>query len=198
MKVTALVMAGGKASRMGGNIEKPLLRVARKTMLQHVIEALKGVKTIVRIVVATSFNTPQTSIEANNLGVEVLATPGDGFEKDMRYVIRKLDLQDVLVVSADLPFITSDIIREAIQCYYSSRKPALAVMARIEDYERLGVKPQYIFEVDGQRLSAVGINLIDGRRIDEGELDQEVLVVSSQDLILNVNTHQELDVARKR
>ena len=183
---------------MGGNIEKPVLRIARKTMLQHVIDALRPVGAIDRIIVATSAITPQTSIEASRLGVETFLTPGDGFEEDMRYVIQKLGLQDVLVVSADLPMIKTEIIREAVQRYYHAGKPALAVMAKAEDYERLDVKPQHIFKVDGQKLSAVGINLIDGRRIGEGELDQEVLTLSSQNLLLNVNTPQELELARKR
>ena len=198
MSVTALVMAGGKATRMGGNVEKPMLQVAGKSMLQHVIDALKPVHSINRIVVAASSNTPNTTVEASELGVETLTTPGDGFEEDMRFAIRKLGLEVVLVVSADLPLITSVIVREAIQLYHSSGKPALAVMAKVENYERLGVKPQYVFEVDGQQLSAVGINLVDGRRIGEKELDQEVLIVDSQDVILNVNNSEELELARKR
>jgi adenosylcobinamide-phosphate guanylyltransferase len=156
------------------------------------------VQTIDRIVVAASSNTPNTTIEARKLGIETLDTPGDGFEEDMRFAIRKLGLKDVLVVSADLPLITPDIVREAVGRYRSSGKPALAVMVKADDYERLGAKPQYIFEVDGQRLAAVGINLVDGRHIEEKELDQEVFLVDSRDVILNVNNSQELAFARKR
>ena len=198
MSLTALVMAGGKATRMGGNVEKPMLQVDGKSMLQHVIDTLREVQTIDRIVVAASSNTPYTTIEARKLGVETLDTPGDGFEEDMRLAIRKLGLKDVLVVSADLPLITPDIVREAVGRYRKSGKPALAVMVKVEDYERLGAKPQYIFEVDGQRLTAVGINLVDGRHIEEKELDQEVFLVDSRDVILNVNNSRELELARKR
>ena len=198
MSLTALVMAGGKATRMGVGVEKPMLQVDGKSMLQRVIVAMKEVRTIDRIVVASSSNTPNTTIEARKLGVETLDTPGDGFEEDMRFAIRKLGLEDVLVVSADLPLITPDIVREAVGRYRSSGKPALAVMVKVEDYERLGAKPQHIFEVDRQRLTAVGINLLDGRRIDEKELDQEVLLVDSQDVILNVNNTGELELARKK
>jgi adenosylcobinamide-phosphate guanylyltransferase len=197
VSLTALIMAGGRATRMGTKVEKPLLEVSGKPMLQLVIEVLKRTK-VDRIVVASSPNTPSTSIEARRMGVEVLVTPGDGFEEDTRFAIRRLSLGDVLVVSADLPFITADIVERAVQKYRSSGKPALAVMAKPEVYGEIGSKPQYLFKVDGQDFVPVGINLINGRRIDEGELDQTIFVIDSGDVVLNVNTSRELDLARKR
>ena len=182
---------------MGTKVEKPLLEVSGKSMLQLVIEVLKQTK-VDRIVVASSTNTPATSVEARRMGVEVLVTPGDGFEEDMRFAIRQLSLADVLVVSADLPFITADIVERAVQKYRSSGKPALAVMAKPEVYEKIGSKPQYLFNVDGQDLVPVGINIIDGKCIGQGELDQTILVIDSSDVILNVNTLMELDLARKK
>ena len=182
---------------MGAKVEKPLLEVSGKSMLQLVIEVLKQTS-VDRIVVASSTNTPATSIEARRLGVEVLVTPGDGFEEDMRFAIRQLSLGDVLVVSADLPFITADIVERVVQKYRSSGKPALAVMAKPEVYEEIGSKPQYLFKVDGQDFVPVGINMVDGKRIDEGELDQTIFVIDSGDAVLNVNTSTELDLARKK
>jgi adenosylcobinamide-phosphate guanylyltransferase len=182
---------------MGAIVEKPLLEVSDKSMLQLVIEVLKQTSAD-RIVVASSAHTPATSIEGRRMGVEVLVTPGNGFEEDMRYAIRQLSLGDVLVVSADLPFITPDIVERAVQKYRSSGKPALAVMAKPEVYEELGSKPQYLFKVDGQDFVPVGINMVDGKRIDEGELDQTIFVIDSGDVVLNVNTLMELDLARKK
>ena len=63
--------------------------------------------------------------------------------------------------------------------------------------EKLGSKPQYVFKIDGIDLVAVGINIIDGRRIGERELDQAVLIIESGDAVLNDNTPQELEHARK-
>jgi adenosylcobinamide-phosphate guanylyltransferase len=182
---------------MGTKVEKPLLEISGKSMLQLVIEMLKQTS-VERIVVASSTHTPATSIEARRMGVEVLVTPGDGFEEDMRFAIRRLSLGDVLVVSADLPFMTADIVERAVQKYRSSGKPALAVMAKPELYEEIGCKPQYLFKVDGQNFVPVGINIIDGKRIDEGELDQTIFIIDSGNVILNVNTLTELDLARKK
>jgi adenosylcobinamide-phosphate guanylyltransferase len=182
---------------MGTKVEKPLLEVSGKSMLQIVIEVLKQTS-VDRIVVASSTNTPATSIEARRMGVDVLITPGDGFEEDMRFAIRRFSLGDVLVVSADLPFITADVVERALQKYRSSGKPTLAVMTKPEVYERIGSKPLYLFNVDGQDLVPVGINIIDGKCIEQGELDQTVFVIDSGDVVLNVNTLMELDLARKK
>jgi adenosylcobinamide-phosphate guanylyltransferase len=116
----------------------------------------------------------------------------------MRFAISQLSLDDVLIISSDLPFVTSDIIEQAVKEYRTSGKPALAVMARAELYERLGSSPEYVFRIHGQNLVPVGINIIDGRRIDEGALDQVELVIDSGDVVLNVNTMNELASARKK
>ena len=71
-------------------------------------------------------------------------------------------------------------------------------MAKPEVYEEIGSKPQYLFKVDGQDFVPVGINMVDGKRINEGELDQTTLVIDSGDVVLNVNTLMELDLARKK
>jgi adenosylcobinamide-phosphate guanylyltransferase len=183
---------------MGGDEEKPLLEVSGKSMLQRTIDVLKQSKSIDRILVVSSPNTPATAAQAKKLGAETIVAPGDGFEEDMRFTIRQLSLGEVLIVSSDLPLITVDIIEQAVRSYLGSGKPALAVMARVELYERLGSKPEYIFRIDGQNLVPVGINIIDGRRIEEGALDETDLVIDSGDVALNVNTLNDLKAARKR
>jgi adenosylcobinamide-phosphate guanylyltransferase len=197
MTLAALVMAGGKATRMGGNVEKPLLKVAGKSMLQRVVEVIRQSSVADRIVVAATDDTLASALEAQRLGAESVITPGDGFEEDMRFAIKALSLEDVLVVSADLPFITAELVEKVVEQYYRSGKPTLAVMTRREVYEKLGSKPQYVFKIDGIDLVAVGINIIDGHRIGERELDQAVLIIESGDAVINVNTPQELEHARK-
>jgi len=190
-------MAGGEATRMNSSTEKPLLEVGGKSMLERVLDALKESEMIDRILVAVSEKTPRTAERARELNAEIISTPGDGYESDMKYVIKRLDLHDVLIVSADLPFITTHLVDHAIEEYRSSGKPALAVMIPTSIYEQLGSKPQYVFDCQGRKLAPVGINMVDGTKIDQGELDQTVLVMESKETALNVNTLEELDVARK-
>lgn len=198
MRVTALIMAGGKATRMNSATEKPLLEVGGRPMIEHVAHALRESRTVRRIVVAVSSNTPHTARKATQLNIEVIQTPGDNYVSDLRHAIRKLGDCDVLTVAADIPFITGEIVDQTVERYRSCGKPALAVMAPVDVYEKLGSKPDYVFEIDGRRLVPIGLNIIDGSRIDEPQLDQAVLVTSSEEFATNVNTLRELEAARER
>jgi adenosylcobinamide-phosphate guanylyltransferase len=115
----------------------------------------------------------------------------------MQYAIKKLHLDETLVVSADLPFLTGDIVDRAIDAFRSSGKPALSVMTPLSTYEGMGLKPEFVFEIDNRKLVPIGLNLIDGTRIDEPELDQEVLELDSKDLTLNVNAQSDYELARQ-
>ena len=183
---------------MEGVVEKPLLEISGESMLEHVIRVLRSCSSIERIVVASSRSTPATTIRAEELQVESIITPGDGFEEDMRSAIHQLSLAEVLVISSDLPFVTPHVIEEAFRKFRDERKPALAVMAPSDLYEGLGLKPNYVFEINGRKLVPVGINILDGRRINEGTLEQTELIIDSADALFNVNTLGELESARKR
>jgi adenosylcobinamide-phosphate guanylyltransferase len=196
--LTALIMAGGEATRMHHRTEKPLLEVGGKPMIQHVHEILRRSRVIDRIVVAISENTPRTAAWAQGRGVEVIETPGEGYHRDMRHAIKKLGLKGVLVVSADLPFLTTEVIKRAARTYASSRKPSVTVMAPLQVYKELRLTPSYVFETHGRSLVPIGVNIIDGRRIDEAELDQTVIITRSKELTLNVNTPAELIIANRR
>jgi adenosylcobinamide-phosphate guanylyltransferase len=197
MGVTALVMAGGKATRMVSDIEKPLTEVGGKPMLLLVVEALKKSKNIDRIVVAVSPHTPKTALAAREIGVEVMETRGLGYEEDMKFAIKQRKLRDVMVISADLPLLTPVLVDRAIESYKREMKPALTVMAPAEIVEKQGAKPSFVFQVGGKRMVPIGINLIDGTRIDEPELEETTLITEPDDSILNVNTIEELKVAQE-
>ena len=190
-------MAGGKATRMKSNVEKPLLKIGDKNMLERVLSALDYSKLIDQVVVAVSANTPYTALAAVKSGRRIVETPGVGYGPDMQYAIKKLNLGETLIVSADLPFLTGDIVDRAIDAFRSSGKPALSVMAPIITYEGMGLKPEYVFEINSRKLVPIGLNLIDGTRIDEPELDQAVLELDSKDLTLNVNAPSDYALARR-
>lgn len=195
MALAALVMAGGKGTRMH-EIEKPMLRIMNKPMIQYVIEALKGAELIDRIIVAVTRSTPKTSQQAIELGVEVTETPGDGYESDMKQAIKTLGLGDVVVLSADVPFLTPEIVDAAVNRYLAMKKPALTVAAPIELYTRSHFTPSYVLDVNGVKLVPVGVNIINGNMIDEPHLDETIFIIEAEGLACNVNTPAELEVAR--
>ncbi len=190
-------MAGGKATRMKSNVEKPLLKIGDKTMLERVLSALDQSKLVDQVVVAVSANTPHTALAAVKLRRRIVETPGDGYGPDMQYTIKKLRLGETLTVSADLPFLTGDIVDKAIDSFRRSGKPALSVMAPVTTFEEMGLKPEYVFEIGGRKLAPIGLNLLDGTGIDEPELDQAVLELDSRDLTMNVNAPSDYEFARQ-
>lgn len=195
MGLTALVMAGGKGTRMVLSEEKPLLRVGGKPVIEHVLAALKNAKKVSSIVVAVSDYTPKTAQLMSQLKVSVVKTPGKEYVSDMGYAVRTLGLQTVLAIGADFPLITAEIVDAIVEGYERSGKPALSVVVSMETKEQLGLGGKYGFEFNGKRVVPAGINVIDGRRIDEKELDEEIYVSDRKEVAMNINTVQELRIA---
>jgi adenosylcobinamide-phosphate guanylyltransferase len=197
MGVTALVMAGGKGTRMALSEEKPLLQVGGKPVIEHVLAALKNAKRVRSIVVAVSDYTPKTAELMRRFPVSVIKTPGKEYVSDMGYAVRTLGLQTVLAVGADLPLITAEAIDAILEFYERCGKPALSVVVSMEMKARLGLGGKYGFELNGKRVVPAGINVIDGRRIDEEELDEEIFVSDREEVAMNINTVQELRIAEE-
>jgi adenosylcobinamide-phosphate guanylyltransferase len=197
MGVTALVMAGGKGTRMASSEEKPLLQVGGNPVIQYVLNALKNAGKVDSIAVAVSDYTPKTAKLMDDFPVTVVNTPGREYVFDLGYAVKSLKLQTVLAVAADLPLITGEILDTIIERYERCGKPALVVVVPIETKEKLGLAGDYSFVMANRRVVPAGINVIDGRRIDEEELDQEVYLLDREEVAVNINTVQELKIAEK-
>lgn len=197
MGVTAVVMAGGKGTRMGLAEEKPLLLVNGTPILEHVLSALLSAKRIDAIVVAVTDYTQKTAGFAGQFPVKVVLTPGKGYIQDMQFVVKKLGLGKVLTVVADVPLITAEVVDEIVSRYEECGKPALAVAAPLETKLKLGLGLEYAFDLAGRKVVPVGINAIDGRKIDDYELEQEVFLLDRHEVAVNINTPEELHLAER-
>ena len=150
MTVTALIMAGGKGTRMTLSEEKPMLLVGGKPVIEHVIKALKNAKKVDSVVVAVSDYTPKTAQYLESLPVKVLKTPGKEYVYDMAYAVKTLELETVLTVPADMPLLTDKIVNEVVDQYVRCGKPALAVAVPVETKQKLGMSLSYAFEFEGK------------------------------------------------
>jgi adenosylcobinamide-phosphate guanylyltransferase len=197
MNITALIMAGGKGSRLKVEEEKPLVKICGEPMIKYVIDAVKGSSRISSIVVIVTKHTPKTATFARKQGLRVLYAPGKGFCLDLRYSIEKLKIGTVLALCADTPLITSGFLDNVILHYERCKKPALSVMAPLEIYERIGLSADTVFNVQGRKLVPTGVNIVDGGRLREvkGELEEEILVTEDVEAIVNVNTLEDLKIA---
>jgi len=196
MGVTALLMAGGKGSRLALSKEKPLIELDGKPIITYVLKSLKKAKSIDRIIVGVSNTTPKTTQLLSRLKISTIKTPGKEYVSDMGYAIRKLALQTVLVIGSDLPFITSEIIDLIVEKYNTSSKSALNVVVPLKTRAKLGLSRAYEFDLDKKKVVPAGINIIDGKKIDNEELDEEIFLLDRIEVALNINTKTDLQIAR--
>lgn len=198
MGVTALVMAGGRGTRMQIREEKPLVKVCGKAVIEYVISALQDAKKIDDIIVATSACTPKTAKYMSGFPVKVVETPGKDYVSDMGYASQTLKLGVFIAVAADLPLITGEVLDAIVECYERCGKPALTVAVPLSTKTKLGMCVEYSFKMDDKDVVPVGINVIDGRkRYGDEWLDQDICLIDLDELAVNINTVAELALAER-
>ncbi|MCL1978349.1 MAG: NTP transferase domain-containing protein [Candidatus Bathyarchaeota archaeon] len=196
MTVSALVMAGGKGTRMGTPEEKPLIKVCGKPVIEYVLDALKNAKKIDKIYVAVTERTPKTAKYIEKFQTKIVTTPGKDYVSDMGYATQNLKLGKFLAIAADLPLITGEILDQIVERYENCGKPALTVAVPIETKTRIGMSVEYSFKMDNKDVVPTGINVIDGnKRYGDEWLDQDIFLLDQIELAINVNTPQELQIA---
>jgi len=189
--VIALIMTGGKGTRMNFNGEKPLVLINNYPLIGYVIDALKESKKVSEIIAATSKNTPETDKFLNKSGIKTIMTPGKGYIHDLGLILSNFDENDILLtITADLPLITGDIVDKVLDEYEKSPKPAMSVMVPLEIFRKYSLKPVVVFD----NLVPSGLNILRG--INKTQ-DEEVLIVSKIELALNINTCEDIELFKK-
>jgi len=179
----AIVMAGGKGSRMNF-MEKPLIKIEGKTILERVASALS--KADLDISVAVSGYAPKTAEKARDMGLRVVETPGKGYVEDCQFLFNELNLHVALVVSADLPFISSRVVKDVIREYGKVKKPVCVAIPE-RDYISMGFSPSITIEEDNKRLVPVGINIM-----EKEEREDHIYIIDGRGGI-NINTIEEFE-----
>jgi GTP:adenosylcobinamide-phosphate guanylyltransferase len=85
-----------------------------------------------------------------------------------------------------------------VEYFFRCGKPALAVAVPQETREKLGLTRGYHFDWCGKRLVYAGINVLNGKRIEEAELEQAVYTMDKAEVAVNINTVDELRIAREQ
>jgi adenosylcobinamide-phosphate guanylyltransferase len=197
----ALVMAGGMGKRLG-KFEKPLTLLCGKPMISYVLSALLGSKNIDRIVIATSPKVKNTILwlscfikEHGN--VELIQTPGNGFVNDMIMAVGKGGIKGpALIIMADLPLLTSELIDRVVEKYRTVNSPALSVHMMLDVFTRLGLRPDTVFHKNNRLIVPCGINILDADNILEEQEDYN-LILDDEELALNINTQGELTTCER-
>jgi adenosylcobinamide-phosphate guanylyltransferase len=190
MSLDALLMAGGRGRRIGV-LEKPLLKLKGKYLIDYVLDALKGCNKIQNIYAATSENTKKTDRILKRRGIKTVITPGKGYVSDMVFALKVLGLGKTLVMSSDLPFVSSSTINWIIREYERLGKPSMTLLVPVKIFDSLNLKPSMKI---GEN-APVGINIVDGKDLNGQEAK---LISDKEELAFNINTRKDLEIAKRR
>ena len=182
----ALVMAGGKGTRMNSDSEKLLLNY-KKPVILHVIDALKDSKCFEKIIAITSPNSPKTQELLEESGIEIIKTSGKGYVQDLNSVLSSID-NDVLVTSGDLPFLDEDILKQIV-AKYNIKKIWTSFVVTKEFLESLGLSSEFEITVDGNSCILTGISLVDTKKINSFDaIKENYEVLDDKRIAFNLNT----------
>lgn len=188
-------MAGGRGSRLKRG-EKPMVTIFGRKLIEYVALALED-SSVDRIYVATTDNVPLTRTWALEWGLTVVDTPGMGFVPDMISAVKAAEVLDpILIIMADLPLITSDLVDSIIEVYEGRPEPALSTHTPLELHRRLGRRPDSLFNYQGQLIVPSGINVLDGEKIEREQEDYH-LIMERIELAVNVNVSEDLRLCER-
>lgn len=194
--IYAILMAGGRGTRLKVPCEKPLFKLHDKPLINYVLDNLDASRFIDKIIIAVSPNTLETTnyLKSLNGNFEILDTSGKDYLTDLSYILdyfEKKSQDDVLLfINADLPFISTETIDYVLEYYLNSDKDALSVLVPVEIFEDLGL--DYSYEFEGNVPS--GLNVLRSVNIVQ---DEDQLVIAKVELALNINTIPDSKVAEK-
>jgi adenosylcobinamide-phosphate guanylyltransferase len=187
-------MAGGFGSRLGMG-EKPCVELLGRPLISYVIETLQRTESIGDIYVAVSPATPNTASFIGNEyddKVKVIPTGGGNYVGDMVHAVKTTGITDpLLILMADLPLLTPELLEKVIEEYNGCGKPAMSIFSPISVCKSLGIRPDTVFNWDGKLIVPSGINILDGSQV-EHEQDYISLVLNDIEIALNVNTPDDL------
>lgn len=197
--IPALIMAGGKGSRMGLPTEKPLLSFLGKPLIDWVADAILNAQKVSEFFVITSANTPQTEKHCLDSGWRVLRTDAKGYHNDLKQAVLKANLMGpVLTMPSDVPAITGQFLDKVVSEFEGCGKDFLAVFVPIKTRRDLGLSISSTDEYKGVWYAVSGVNVINGAKVlGEGKIETSAIITEETEVLLNVNTTEDLEIAQK-
>ena len=188
----AVVMAGGRGSRMKSNDEKLLLHY-KKPLILHVIDALYASKCFDKVVVTTSPNSPKTHDFLKELEIDLIETPGNGYVEDLNQILVSFDVP-VFVISGDFPFIDDDIIKQIVANYNPDNIWKSFVVTK-QFIESLKLTAEFKVNVDDRPCYLTGISLVNSKKIHSlSSIKESYEILDDKRVAFNVNTKHDYEL----
>ncbi|MCW3133964.1 MAG: NTP transferase domain-containing protein [Methanophagales archaeon] len=184
----AIILAGGKSSRLGEVIEKALIKISGQRLIDLVVESVRESKAE-DFRVAVTKNTPKTEEFCKLMNYKTIETPGEGYHEDLQYLLPRY--HEFVSVACDIPFLRSEHINAIIEAYFS-HKPRISITGAVPlDIVPKDITTSYVFEHEGKEFVSCGINVVTS---SENSLP---FVFNEPLLAININTSDDLSMARK-
>lgn len=194
--IHAIVMAGGRGTRLKVDVEKPLFKLHNKPLIKYVLDNLSSSKLVENVIIAVSPHTVETTnyLKSLNGDFQILDTPGIDYLNDLSYILtffESISKEDILLfINADLPFINSETIDFVLTSYLESNKESLSTQVPVEIFKKLNLKYSYEF----RGVVPAGLNVL--KSVNKIQ-DECQLILPKIELALNINTLEDSLVAEK-
>ncbi len=212
--IYSVLMCGGKGTRikstMGSIMEKPLIKIKNKPLIEYLINVLIRTNKFEIIFAAVSNNTQKTRefIKANFQNrITLLETSGIGYPEDYMNILELFkntkydkvnDLKKILFLPIDVPLISSEILIQIINT--NQKKPCLTIILEKGFIKNHGIIPSYEFIIDKKKYCYSGISVIDISKIDIDNskkiklIDEEYIILNYIEIACNINTLEDLKI----
>ncbi|KQT54122.1 hypothetical protein ASG43_00360 [Aureimonas sp. Leaf454] len=193
MKLAAMLLAGGRGSRMGGDVPKPLVELAGRPLLAHVLQAVPAE---VDPVILNTFD----SEAYGAFGLPSVADRRPGFAGPLAGIeavglspcLQHAGVTHLLVLPGDTPFLT----RRVVEALIGSPGPRIRVARHRDQLQpTVALWPMAALQglsafLDAPRRHAIRAYL--------DEAGHEPVDIEGDDPFFNVNTPADLAEAERR
>lgn len=129
-KIAVIILAAGQSSRLGS--PKQLLKIKGTNLLQHSINAALG-SNADQVLVVLGSSSGEIKKQLNSDQITILENPDweSGMSSSLRCGLTKVisdntDIQAVILMVCDQPFVSSDLLNELISAYQNGDKAIIA------------------------------------------------------------------------
>ncbi len=176
-------MAGGKSSRLQKNIEKPLLKIKNRKLLEIILKKTRKLEN--QTIIAVSVNTPNTKQYCEQNNYDYIETPGKGYIKDSEWIYNKYGA--FISVSTDIPFLKTSNIKKLEKNYKGNSLTGVVKKPDLPD----SINNSNSYEHQGEEIIPTGLNIYTNKS------ENNIIYLDNPKLGLNVNTREDKKVAEK-
>ncbi|MDS0242086.1 MULTISPECIES: NTP transferase domain-containing protein [unclassified Haloferax] len=203
-------MCGGRGTRLDAPVEKPLVDICGRPMLDRVAAALRD-SSVGTVRAVTSPHTPNTRDRAADLGLDPIEAPGDGYVSDLGYALDRVSRPVVTVVS-DLPLVAPEHV-DAVVAAADGGAATACVPVELKRDLGASIDDALVFDHEGTAVCPTGLGVVGPAGADadidaetnagtdtdaDTDTDSTMYLSADSRLALNVNRPTDIALAEDR